>query len=120
MSSTTFIKYQTEMQREPLPNCHTGTGVLDWTNVLDPKDLPGKHLKFIHDDILPPGASVGVHRHEHDEEYYYIISGAGLMTLDDQQFTVKAGDITAVYPGGCHGLANTGTENLRIIVISVA
>lgn len=120
MSKTTFIKHKSEMQREPLPNCHEGTGVLDWTNVLDPKELTGKRLNFIHDDILPPGVSVGVHAHTHDEEYYYIISGEGIMTLDDQEFPVVAGDITAVYPGGRHGLVNSGAEDLRIIVISVS
>jgi uncharacterized cupin superfamily protein len=120
MLPTTLLKHKSEMQREPLPNCHEGAGVLDWTNVLDSKALAGRHLNFIHDDILAPGVSVGVHRHERDEEYYYIVSGEGMLTLDDEQFPVKAGDISAVYPGGRHGLANTGAQDLRIIVISVS
>jgi mannose-6-phosphate isomerase-like protein (cupin superfamily) len=54
-----------------------------------------------------------------DEEYYYIVSGEGTMTLDGESMKVTGGDITAVYPGGMHALENTGTEDLRIIVISV-
>ena len=117
---TTLIKRQAEMVRKPLPNCHDGEGALDWTNVLDGEDVAGRHLNFIHDDILPPGASIGVHRHEHDEEYYYVVSGRGMMTLDGEQLRVEAGDITAVYPGGTHGLENDTDEDLRIIVVSVS
>jgi uncharacterized cupin superfamily protein len=108
------------MTRKPLPNCHDGVGALDWTSVLDDGDLAGRKLNFIHDDILPPGVSIGAHRHKHDEEYYYVLSGRGTMLLDGDQFEVSAGDITAVYPGGTHGLTNDGEANLRIIVISVS
>ena len=107
------------MTRQPLPNCHGGVGALDWTVVLNEQELAGRGLKFIHDDILPPGASVGEHRHDADEEYYYILSGRGQMLLDGRTFEVGPGDITAVYPGGSHGLINTGSEDLRIVVICV-
>jgi len=33
---------------------------------------------------------------------------------------VAAGDITAVFPGGKHSLENTGSVDLRILVISVS
>ncbi len=115
-----LIKKREEMRREPLPNCHDGDGSLDWTTVLDGSDIQGRRLQFIHDNILAPGTSIGVHRHEHDEEYYYILSGEGTMTLDDQQFPVTAGDITAVFPGGSHGLENTSQLDLRILVIGLA
>ncbi|TFH04575.1 MAG: cupin domain-containing protein [Spirochaetales bacterium] len=119
MSKTTMMKKHKDMNREPLENCHEGTGVLDWTVVLDPGDLTDRQLLAIHDDILPPGVTIGVHKHTGDEEYYYVLSGKGVMTLDDQRFDVGPGDITAVYPGGRHGLENTGDEDLRIIVIIV-
>jgi uncharacterized RmlC-like cupin family protein len=119
MTATTLIKRLQEMPREPLPRCHEGSGVLDWIRVLDGADTDGRGLNFIHDDILPPGASIGVHRHEDDEEYYYVLAGRGVMTLDGTEFEVAAGDITAVYPGGEHGLDNRADEALRIVVISV-
>ena len=40
------------------------------------------------------------------------------MTLDGERFEVEAGDITAVYPGGTHGLENNSDEDLRILVVS--
>ena len=116
---TTQIKRHGRMIRKPLPNCHAGSGELDWTEVLNSNDMPGRNLKFIHDDVLPPGASVGVHSHDTDEEYYYILSGEGQMILDGQAFEVAAGDITAVFPGGNHALKNTGNGELRFLVICV-
>ncbi len=117
MAETTFLKRRKDMLHQPLENCHGGVGALDWVIVLDGADLKQRGLNFVHDDILPPGVSIGNHLHSGDEEYYYIVSGTGMMTLDQERFEVSAGDMTAVYPGGVHGLENTGSEDLRIIVI---
>ena len=54
------------------------------------------------------------------EEYYYILSGRGVMTLDGELFEVKTGDITAVYPGGEHALGNSSDEDLHVVVISIS
>ena len=118
MSDTTLIVKRPAMRRQPLPNCHDGGGTLDWTEVLAPGQLEGRQLRFMHDDVLAPGVSIGVHAHA-DEEYYYILSGRGTMTLDGEEIAVGPGDITAVYPGGSHGLANDGDEELRVLVIGL-
>ena len=73
MSDTTLVKRRSTMQHRPLENCHHGRGALDWTEVLAPRDLPGRRLRFVHDDVLEPGVSIGTHTHSEDEEYYYII-----------------------------------------------
>lgn len=116
---TSAIRKRTDMSHAPLKNCHEGTGILDWTEVTQGSDSPSGALRFIHDDILPPGVSIGVHPHTGDEEYYYIVSGSGVMTLDGAEYAVEAGDISAVYPGGSHGLENRSNADLRVIVISV-
>ena len=100
---TTLIKKRGEMRRQPLTNCHDGEGALDWTNVLDPSEVEGCQLHFLHDE----------------EEYYYIISGKGTMTLNGERSTIEAGDITAIYPGGSHALVNDGDEDLRVLVIGL-
>lgn len=116
---TTFLKKMNVMRTEDLDHCHDGIGAIHWTCVLDDKDPGGRVVNFIHDDILPPSTSIGVHTHENDQEYYYIVSGNGVMTLDGKEHDVAAGDITVVFPGGSHGLANRSATDLRIIVISV-
>ena len=120
MSHTTRIQRRGEMTRRPLPECHGGRGALDWTEVLGGVVQAGRRLAFLHDDVLPPGVSIGVHRHEDDEEYYYILAGRGTMTLDGERFLVAAGDVTAIFPGGSHGLENDSDADLRVLVIGLA
>jgi quercetin dioxygenase-like cupin family protein len=116
MSATTMIRKREQMQRKPFPECHGGRGALDWTNVLGRQDSAGRLIRYVHDDILPPGVSIGEHAHADNEEYYYVLSGRGVMTLDGEQHEVGPGDLTAVYPGGSHALENTGDMDMRIVV----
>jgi uncharacterized cupin superfamily protein len=114
--ATTLIRRRDEMPTKIIENCHDGQGPLPWVGVLAREDLPGRQLKFVQDDILPPGSSIGEHQHCDDEEYYLILSGTGTMRLDGQEHRVGPGDITAVFPGGTHALANDGDEDMRLIV----
>jgi len=117
---TTLLGRRENMPHRFLHGCHGGAGDLDFTEILNGSVIPQQcHLSFIHDDILPPGVSIGDHHHQDSEEYYYVISGRGTMTLDGEKFAVKAGDITAVFPGGTHGLENDTSEDLRIVVIGI-
>jgi mannose-6-phosphate isomerase-like protein (cupin superfamily) len=121
MEETTFIIHHEDMKRDILKECHGGKGDLDWTIVLDAKDIRKHNMKILwfHDDILPVGTSIGIHRHESDEELYYFLSGKGTMTLDGKRQEVMAGDVSVVVPGGEHGLENTGNEDLRFIVVGI-
>lgn len=116
-NETTMVKRRKDMLHKAVRGCHQGNGEVDLIAVLVAEDIPGKTLRFVHDDILAPGVSIGIHRHADDEEYYYVVSGNGTMTLDGKRVEVQAGDITGVFPGGSHGLENTSYEDLRILVI---
>ena len=120
MYTTAYFKKANEMKQVPLRECHSGRGDVRWTDVLSGSPIEGRRLNFLHDDILKPGVTIGVHKHEGDEEYYYILSGRGTMTLNGQDYEVGPGDIAAVFPGGKHGLANNSEDDLRIIVFSVS
>ena len=117
---TSLIRKANETGQLPLEECHGGRGAVDWTDVLSGPHIEGRRLNFVHDDILKPGVSIGVHEHEGDEEYYYIVSGTGIMTLDGERHPVGAGDIAAVFSGGSHGLENDSESDMRIIVFSVS
>lgn len=116
---TTFLKKKSAMPTGDLDRCHDGIGAIHWIGVLDGNDPGASIVRFIHDDVVPPQTSIGVHTHRKDREYYYIVSGSGVMTLDGTEHDVAAGDITVVFPGGSHGLANRSASDLRIVVISV-
>lgn len=65
---------------------------------------------------LQPSASIGFHRHEHNEDTYIIVSGIGLFTdSDGKSYQVTAGDVTIARKGQSHALANIGKEPLVFI-----
>jgi len=98
---------------------HAGCGHIRTTRVIDAAHRSG--FRFIDLTELPPGTSVGVHRHTaDDEEVYVIVQGRGRMVLDGETFDVGPGDVIRNVPGGTHGLTNTGTEPLRMVVLDVA
>ncbi len=72
---------------------------------------------------LPPGASEGDHTHGDREggrpleEIYYFLGGHGTMRIDGEEVAVAPGDAIMVPPGVDHGLYNTGTEPLRLVLL---
>jgi mannose-6-phosphate isomerase-like protein (cupin superfamily) len=97
---------------------HNGSDRIRTTRVIDSSHRSG--FRFIDLTEIPPGSSVGVHRHGEDEEVYVIIQGRGRMLLDGQTFEVGPGDVIRNVPGGTHGLANIGSERLTMVVLDVA
>jgi mannose-6-phosphate isomerase-like protein (cupin superfamily) len=64
---------------------------------------------------LKPGSAIGYHE-QHEDEIYYVLSGRGLMTVDAKTFEVRPGDAVLTRPGSSHGLKQTGTEDLVILI----
>lgn len=68
---------------------------------------------------LKPGASEGSHVHEGEdalEEFYYFISGRGVMWMDGDEREVEAGDAVLVPPGINHGFRCVGDETLKLVI----
>ena len=76
-------------------------------------------ISFVDYAVIPPGASIGEHRHGGNEEIYLVLEGEGEMTLDGARFPVGPGSVVVNRPGGVHGLRNTGRGDLRIFVVEV-
>jgi mannose-6-phosphate isomerase-like protein (cupin superfamily) len=66
---------------------------------------------------LDPGASIGEHRHEGDEEVYCILSGSGEYLEEGEWIAVRPGHITVALRGGTHALRNTGKEPLELLAV---
>ncbi|SBW09438.1 Cupin domain-containing protein [uncultured delta proteobacterium] len=80
------------------------------------KALADQAVKEIAWLTLPPGASIGVHKHDKNEDAYIVVSGSGVFIGGDgKEIPVKAGDTTIARKGEAHGMKNTGTEPLVIL-----
>jgi mannose-6-phosphate isomerase-like protein (cupin superfamily) len=63
---------------------------------------------------MEPGGVQQLHNHE-PEQVYYILEGSGVMTVDDERRSVKAGDCIYFPSFAKHGLENTGRTMLRYL-----
>jgi mannose-6-phosphate isomerase-like protein (cupin superfamily) len=64
---------------------------------------------------LKPGSGIGYHEQKEDE-IYYVLSGRGTMTIDGKSFDVEPGTAVLTRPGSSHGLKQTGTQDLVIMI----
>src|SRR3954469_5249581 len=69
------------------------------------------------EEVLPVGRAVGRHHHIETEEVYYILRGAGRMTVGDEVRDVTAGDAVFIPRGLIHSLENTGRESMTILLV---
>jgi mannose-6-phosphate isomerase-like protein (cupin superfamily) len=68
-------------------------------------------------NAFEPGQSHDLHAHEGMDKVYQVIEGEGQFLLEGRELPMKAGDMLAVPPGEPHGVRNTGTGRLLVLVI---
>lgn len=69
------------------------------------------------EETLPPGATVQPHFHHETEEIYYILSGTGLMEIDEEKQAVQSGDAIYIPRGAHHSLTNTGLTDMILLLV---
>lgn len=74
---------------------------------------------FVEYVTVPVGSAIPVHRHDEDEEIYFVFQGEGVLTLDGQAVQVGAGDLAACRRGSSHGLVNTSQQEIKLIVVGI-
>jgi len=67
--------------------------------------------------ILPPGASIGLHKHEGEDELFVVTRGKGLIDDGQTREQVQAGDAILTGKGEAHAVINNGLEPLEIIAV---
>ena len=68
---------------------------------------------------IEPGASIGNHTHEGEDEIYLVLSGRGLIQEKGEWVPINAGDAILTGKGGSHGVENNGTEPLVIAAVII-
>ena len=70
--------------------------------------------------VVPPGSSIGRHRHGADRETYVVLRGTARMHRDGEELTVTAGDVVTNPPFAEHGLVNDSDHEVHLLVYEVA
>jgi mannose-6-phosphate isomerase-like protein (cupin superfamily) len=61
---------------------------------------------------VPPGATTEAHYHPQSEEIYYVLSGEGLLRIEDDESPVWAGNAVVIAPKARHQIRNIGAVDL--------
>jgi len=73
---------------------------------------PGYRVKRI---IVNPGMRLSLQKHEHRQEYWVIVRGEGVFTLNESTRRIATGDALFIKTGDAHRIENDGSDYLIII-----
>jgi mannose-6-phosphate isomerase-like protein (cupin superfamily) len=105
-----MVVHKNELRVDKVQKMRGGDGEVTNVKLAPPEVL--RHLRMLSELTLPPGASIGPHVHEHETEYFVVISGQGTYNDNGVDVKVRKGDVMITGNGGTHGIANTGTAPL--------
>ena len=67
-------------------------------------------------NCLEPGQTQAIHSHADQDKFYFVLEGAGLFTVGEEARHAGPG-VTVWAPAGVdHGVTNTGSERLVLLV----
>ncbi len=103
---------------EVAENVRGGIGTVSAHKLLDL--YPGSSLKSVALVRLEPGASVGPHSHHGEEDFYYCISGSGVVVDNGLEHPFTPGTLQITRSGESQAIRNTGETELVFLGALVA
>jgi mannose-6-phosphate isomerase-like protein (cupin superfamily) len=105
-----MIKNVNDVIPEIAENVRGGSGSVSAHKLLDL--FPGSAIKSVGLVRLEPGASVGEHSHQGEEDFYYCIAGTGVVVDDGVEHPFTAGTLQITRDGESQAIRNTGETEL--------
>ena len=92
-------------------------GKVQWWTLLSADRTPSRSMTCGVAEIDPgPGDGLSLHRHAQAEVYHFL-SGRGVVTIEGEEYAVRAGSTMFVPGSSEHGIRNTGEEPLRLFYV---
>ena len=113
-----MIKRKTQTIIEQRENMRGGVGSVTLEHFFKPEELTAKS-RLCAKLTLPPGAGIGLHQHEKEDEIYIILKGTGLLTDGSVETEVTAGDSILTGNGASHSIKNIGAGPLEMIAVII-
>jgi len=105
-----MIIHRNEMKSESKEKMRGGEGITTFTHLVDTENE--KNTRMLAEISLESNCSIGYHEHVNETEYYFILSGSGIVNDNGTEKEVKAGDAIITGNGASHSIKNTGNELL--------
>ncbi|HEV7682146.1 MAG TPA: cupin domain-containing protein [Pyrinomonadaceae bacterium] len=67
-------------------------------------------------NCLEPGQTQKVHAHQGADKFYFVLQGSGTFIVGDREQEAGAGMLVVAPSGIPHGVINTATERLSLLV----
>jgi mannose-6-phosphate isomerase-like protein (cupin superfamily) len=111
-----MVKRSTDMEREIRERMRDGDGEVEIQHLFKGDEITGK-ARLLAKVQLKKNCSIGLHRHDEEEEVYYILSGRGVVTDDGKEYQVGPGDAVLTGGGGSHSIRNNEDEPLDFVAV---
>jgi mannose-6-phosphate isomerase-like protein (cupin superfamily) len=69
--------------------------------------------------VIPPGEVSKAHSHQNMGEVFLVLSGTGIIIINDVKFELKKNLCAVVEPNEVHEIENTGEDDLSIIYFEI-
>jgi quercetin dioxygenase-like cupin family protein len=108
-------------QVPPSPE-HQGTVPVWW--LFKPRELRGEtlggHLELVSEFEVVGGGEV--HPHSHPTfEFYYVLSGRGIMVIEGESAEIRQGDLIKIPPNALHSLKPVSSNaSIRCLAFAIA
>lgn len=111
-----MLKRAKDMKEEIREQMRGGMGSVKITHVFQQEELGGR-CRLLAKLTLEPGASIGKHVHENEEEIFYIMQGTARVDDNGTQVVLGSGDALLTGDGKSHGVENIGHDLLEIVAV---
>jgi len=105
-----MVIHRNEMKTEEKERMRDGEGSTHLVYLLDGNTQ--KNARMFAEITLKPGCSIGYHQHNSETEYYFILSGSGIVNDDGIEVQIKQGDSIITGNGASHSIHNNGSVPL--------
>ncbi|KFF22752.1 cupin domain-containing protein [Chryseobacterium sp. JM1] len=89
-----------------------------WGNGCDSWVLNDSRNFSVKQEKMPTGTAEQLHFHEMAEQVFYILKGQAVFDINDEKFSVKAGESISIQPQSKHCISNESQDDLEFLVIS--
>ncbi len=109
-----MIRRPPDMPVEQRTNMRGGAGTVTVQHLFQPAEFKAG-VRLCARLTLPPGAGIGLHRHDTEDEVYVVTRGSGILEDESGASRVAAGDAILTGRGASHAIRNDGGDDLELV-----
>jgi mannose-6-phosphate isomerase-like protein (cupin superfamily) len=111
-----MIRKPAEMKVETREKMRGGTGAVTIRHYFAADEMKARS-RLCAELTIPPGAGIGPHAHETEDEVYIVTAGSGVLDDGQTRTRIGCGDAVLTGQGGSHAVINDGATDLKLIAV---